>query len=167
MLLVSCVTEHINFTGLIFEVSESLNVFIFKPLSCGNSLVSYLKGVFAASPLGLHMLFRMWVFFLRGRIIVLYQRWHWVIALPVSTSRWQGNSWLRFILQSMIAKKKHRKHQCCFSFCAIKNDAPCKCKNLCRYQCKRTQPDIRAFICLPEFKFTLLFPFLIWAGTVV
>lgn len=54
-----CVTEHIKFTGLIFEKSESLNVFIFVPFSCGNSLVSYLKRVvFAAGPLALHVLFR-------------------------------------------------------------------------------------------------------------
>lgn len=30
VLLVPCVTEHISFTGLIFQVSESLNVFIFR-----------------------------------------------------------------------------------------------------------------------------------------
>lgn len=115
MLLVPCVTEQISFTGLIFEVSESLNGFIFRPFNCGRSLLSCLKGVvFAAAPLGLHMLFRMWAFFLRCRIIVLYQRWHWFIALPVSTSGWKGDSWLRFILQ-MWLQKKHRKHQCvCF-----------------------------------------------------
>lgn len=59
MLLVLCVTEHISFTGLIFEKPESLNVFIFMPFSCGNSLVSHLKGgILAAGPLGLHVLFR-------------------------------------------------------------------------------------------------------------
>lgn len=167
MLLVPCVTEQISFTGLIFEVSESLNGFIFRPFNCGRSLLSCLKGVvFAAAPLGLHMLFRMWAFFLRCRIIVLYQRWHWFIASPVSTSGWKSNSWLRFILQSVIAEKAQKAPVCLFfSFCAIKNDASCKCKNFCWHHCRRTQPDIRAFICLPEFQFTLNFSLTIWAGT--